>query len=38
MHDAIIDGKLAHLGDTILTDAVASATRRRAPKPTPQVF
>jgi hypothetical protein len=29
MHDAIVDGKLAHLGDSILTDAVASATRRR---------
>lgn len=29
MYDAIIDGKLAHLGDAILLDAVASATRRR---------
>lgn len=29
MYDAIVDGKLAHLGDTILSDAVASATRRR---------
>jgi len=29
MYDAIVDGQLAHLGDTILTDAVASATRRR---------
>lgn len=28
-YDAIVDGKLAHLGDSILTDAVASATRRR---------
>lgn len=29
MYDAIMDGKLAHLGDSILADAVASATRRR---------
>lgn len=29
MYDAIIDGTLAHLGDTILTDAVATASRRR---------
>ena len=29
MYDAIMDGKLAHLGDPLLSDAVASATRRR---------
>ena len=29
MYDAIMDGRLEHLGDSILGDAVASATRRR---------
>lgn len=28
-YDAVKDGTLAHLGDSILTDAVAAATRRR---------
>mgnify|MGYP000238535563 CR=1 FL=1 len=29
MFDAIADGKLAHLGDSLLSDAVGAATRRR---------